>query len=111
MCRPCLFVILFGFIFLLSDVLHAGIRCANDIISKGDTTFEVELKLKECGEVIDKQVIRKESVKKNDVEKRKEETYIDRWYIRVREQGGKYCYPLVFEEGVLKEIGNWKRCH
>jgi len=40
----------------------------------------------------------------------KEKKIIERWYIRVKERGGFYCYPLLFEEGVLVEIGRWKKC-
>ena len=93
-----------------------GIRCSNDIISTGDTDLEVQLKLKKCGEVIKKDVIRKESTSnyniKNhrDIEINEEERLIERWYIRVNEQGGVYCYPLNFVEGILKKIGDWTKC-
>lgn len=109
MCKRCLWVFLIGAFFSLSNA-DAGIRCANDIISTGDTDFEVKMKLEDCGELLDKQLLRKETVRHRDFEKRKEEKYIQRWYIRVKEQGGHYCYPLMFEEGVLKEIGGWKKC-
>lgn len=93
-----------------------GIRCANDIISTGDTDMAVRLKLENCGEIIDRRVIKKEITSnadaKNhqDVEINAEERLVERWYIRVSEQGGKYCYPLTFSEGILKEIGNWTKC-
>lgn len=98
-------------VLLLSAVAaQAGIRCANDLISKGDTTFEVQLKLKQCGEVLGQEVIRKERIQgKGDVDIEVERR-IELWHIRVQEQGGAYCYPLTFEEGTLKEIGSWKRC-
>lgn len=109
MCKRHICIVLIGLTFSFYSA-DAGIRCANDIISTGDTDFQVKLKLEGCGELLDKQVIRKETVRKNDFEKRKEEKYIQRWHIRVQELGSHYCYPLIFEEGVLKEIGDWKKC-
>ncbi len=94
--------------------VQAGIRCENDIISVGDTSSEVMIKLSRCGKVLDKEVVRKETTvetddKKNG-EKVKKETLTEIWYIRVKERGGMYCYPLSFEEGRLQSIGNWSKC-
>lgn len=95
--------------------IHAGIRCENDIISKGDTSSEVMLKLSRCGEVLNKEVIRKETSvetnKNKSGEKIKKEKLIELWFIRVKERGGMYCYPLTFEEGRLQRIGDWSRCN
>lgn len=95
--------------------IHAGIRCKNDIISIGETSSEVMLKLSMCGEVLNKEVIRKETsieINKNKSgEKVKREKLIELWYIRVKERGGMYCYPLTFEEGRLQSIGDWSRCN
>jgi hypothetical protein len=94
---------------------HAGIRCENDIISIGETSSEVILKLGRCGEVLNKEVIRKETSvetnKNKSGEKVKIERLIELWHIRVKERGGMYCYPLTFEEGRLQRIGNWSRCN
>ena len=93
-----------------------GIRCSNDIISTGDRDLEVKLKLKDCGEVISKDIIGKETTSshninsKQHIEITKEEQLIERWHIRVVEQGGKYCYPLIFRGGILTEIGSWTQC-
>ena len=97
-----------------SSPLYAGIRCENDIISIGDTSSEVMIKLSRCGKVLDKEVVRKETVveidNKKNGEKVKKEKLIEIWYIRVKERGGMYCYPLSFEEGRLQRIGNWSKC-
>lgn len=94
----------------------ADIRCGNDLVSPGDSTFDVTIKLEKCGEVMSKENVRKETTTQKeygpgkDATKIEAEKMIERWYIRVQERGGKYCYPLTFEEGVLKEIGSWKQC-
>lgn len=97
-----------------SNPIHAGIRCENDIISIGDTSSEVMVKLSRCGQVLNKEVIRKETSvetnKNKSDEKVKKEKLIELWSIRVKERGGMYCYPLTFEEGRLQSIGRWSRC-
>jgi hypothetical protein len=93
-----------------------GLRCGNDIISTGDTDLDVQLKLKKCGEVINRNIIKKEITSnyhlknKRDIEMDAEERLVERWYIRITEQGGAYCYPLNFSGGILKEIGKWTKC-
>ncbi|MCG8641654.1 MAG: DUF2845 domain-containing protein [Desulfobacterales bacterium] len=90
---------------------QAGIRCKNDIISEGDTSSEVKIKLMACGTVLDKEIVSRETVVKKKTDKTvKKEKVTEIWYIRVKERGGMYCYPLSFEEGVLQRIGNWSRC-
>jgi hypothetical protein len=92
--------------------VHAGIRCENDIISTGETTFEVEFKLKKCGEVLSKEIVRKETTKEITADKNvKEEKLIEQWHIRVNERGVMYCYPLTFESGRLVDIGRWNKCN
>lgn len=99
---------------LYSNPVFAGIRCGNDLISIGDTPSEVMLKLRKCGEILDKEVTRKEiyveAVGEDSKEKVKKEKLIEHWYIRVKERGGMYCYTLSFEEGRLTDIGDWSRC-
>ena len=91
--------------------LNAGIRCANDIISTGETTSQVQMKLQLCGEVLSKEVVGEEAEKvKQGDEQKERKKLVERWYIRVQERGGKYCYPLTFEEGILQNIGNWSKC-
>jgi len=95
----------------------ADIRCGNDFISPGDSTFEVTIKMGKCGEILGKENVGKETTTTKehgpgrDTTKTEVEKMIERWYIQVQEQGGKYCYPLTFEEGILKKIGNWKKCN
>lgn len=93
---------------------YGRIRCENDIISVGDTSSEVIIKLSKCGEVLNKEIIKKETtIETNESkieEKVKKEKLIELWYIRVKERGGMYCYPLTFEEGRLQNIGNWSKC-
>ena len=48
--------------------------------------------------------------KKADDKVEEKEKLVERWYIRVNERGGKYCYPLTFEDGLLQNIGNWTKC-
>ncbi len=99
---------------IYSYPIHAGIRCENDIISIGDTSSEVMIKLSRCGKLLDKEVVSKETIVDTDDkktgEKVKKEKSIEIWYIRVKERGGMYCYPLSFEEGRLQSIGNWSKC-
>lgn len=95
----------------------ADIRCGNDFISPGNSTFEVTIKMEKCGEILGKENVGKETTTTKehgpgtDTRKVEVEKMIERWYIRVQEHGGKYCYPLTFEEGILKIIGNWKQCN
>lgn len=91
---------------------QAGIRCENDIISTGETTFQVQAKLSMCGEVLGKEVVGTQTTKekKADDKVEEKEKLVERWYIRVNERGGKYCYPLTFEDGLLQNIGNWTKC-
>lgn len=99
--------------------VHAGIRCENDIIAVGYSPSEVMIKLNCCGEVLGKDIVSRETVSKITVADTKEEKtgemvkkeiVTEIWYIRVKERGGVYCYPLSFEEGRLKSIGNWNSC-
>jgi hypothetical protein len=96
---------------------QADIRCGNDFISPGDSTFEVTLKMQKCGEIVGKENVGKETTTTKeygpgrDTMKTEVEKMVERWYVRVQEHGGKYCYPLTFEEGILKKIGNWKQCN
>jgi hypothetical protein len=99
---------------LATNSSHAGIRCNNDLISLGDTSSEVVLKLDLCGKVLGKEVVSRETTmdtyNKKTGNKVKKEKIIEIWYIQVNERGGKYCYPLSFEEGRLQNIGHWSRC-
>jgi hypothetical protein len=94
----------------------AGVRCENDLISIGDTSPEVMVKLSRCGTVLDKKMIGKETTvyadngEKKGGEKVKKETLIEVWFIRVEERGEHYCYPLSFKAGRLQKIGAWSRC-
>ncbi|MEJ2639140.1 MAG: DUF2845 domain-containing protein [Desulfosarcinaceae bacterium] len=102
-----------GFVlgFMLVSQASAGIRCGNDLITIGDTGFEVLAKLETCGRVIDKApVATRTETERNGKEEESEERLIERWYIRVDEKGSGYCYPLTFEKGILIEIGGWHRC-
>ena len=87
--------------FVLPD-LGFAIRCGNDIIEIGDTTFEVEMKLEECGKVLKKYVARRRSGSSRPEK--------ERWHIRVEERVTAYCYPLTFEDGILTEIRDWTEC-
>lgn len=93
---------------------YAGVRCENDIISIGDTPSEVMIKLSKCGEVLNKEIVSKETtVETNENvsgQKIKKEKYTEVWYIRVKERGSLYCYPLSFVEGRLQSIGKWSKC-
>jgi len=89
----------------LSQV-HAGIRCGNDIISKGDTKMDVMVRLENCGTIMDKDSYTRES----GTGETKTQTLIETWYLRVKDRGSSYCYPITFEDGVLETIGKWTRC-
>ena len=96
------FIIALGIIGLLIPDTASAIRCGNDIIQISDTTFEVEMKLQECGEVLKKYVARRRSSSSRPEKQR--------WHIRVEERVTAYCYPLTFEDGVLTKIGDWTEC-
>ncbi len=93
---------------------NAGIRCENDIISVGDTASVVMIKLRKCGELLYKEVVKKEikinKSTKQKGEKIKKEKLIDVWHVRVNERGHHYCYPLYLEDGRLQSVGRWSRC-
>ena len=107
-------ILLFAITTIFSFPTNAGIRCENDIISIGDTSSEVIIKLRRCGELLYKEVVKKEIIvnksKKQVGEKIRKEKLIDIWHIRVNERGHMYCYPLYIEEGRLQSIGRWSRC-
>ena len=94
--------------------VDAGIRCKNDIISIGDTSSEVMIKLRRCGELLYKEVVQKDITvnksKKKKGEKIIEEKLTEIWHVRVKQRGHWYCYPLYMEEGRLRSIGRWSRC-
>lgn len=105
-------LLFFTLFLVLIYPVQAGIRCGNDIISIGETTSQVKLKLGKCGEVLDKEIVRIETAEEENrnFKAKKEKKLVERWYIRVKERGGMYCYPLTFDEGLLQSIGNWSKC-
>jgi hypothetical protein len=80
-----------------------AIRCGNDLIQIGDTAFQVPMKLKECGQVLNKYVARRNS-------SRSSRNKVELWHIRVEERVSAYCYPLFFESGILTKIRDWTEC-
>ena len=86
-------------LFLNTDTALA-IRCSNDLITEGESKFEVMLTLKKCGSVLEKEVIRSSDTQKK----------IDKWLIRVLELGGHYCYELTFADAKLVAIDLLERC-
>ncbi|MCG8638040.1 MAG: DUF2845 domain-containing protein [Desulfobacterales bacterium] len=89
---------------------NAGIRCGNDIISTGETKVEVLVKLKSCGEILEKDAYIKESTYKKGSDEITSQVKVDQWQIRIKERGSHYCYPITFEDGELTTIGRWSRC-
>lgn len=85
----------------------AGIRCGNDIIDTGNTKMQVTVKLQHCGEVLDKDTQKKE-ITQGEI---KTEEIVETWYVRIKERGNVYCYPLNFVDGTLDTIGKWTRCN
>lgn len=77
-----------------------AIRCGNDLIQEGDSTFEVILTLKKCGNVMEKEMVQSE----NTYEK------IEKWLIRAYEMGHHYCYELTFKDTKLIEIRLLGQC-
>jgi len=105
--------------FLIPNTLFARIRCGNDLISIGDRAFRVQITLKKCGEVLDKEVIETTSqgsvyydpeTDENRATYQEDTTKTERWWIRVDEGGGFYCYPLIFEAGTLTKVERWESC-
>lgn len=95
----------FVFIFIITisytPMAFSGIRCDRDLISDGDTTLEVTVKIQKCGEIIGREVIRSE----DSVGRKREQ-----WLIRVYESYHYYCYLLKFKDGVLDSIEYLRRC-
>ncbi|WP_319574854.1 DUF2845 domain-containing protein [uncultured Desulfobacter sp.] len=109
-----IFIISLSSFLFYGGIAFAGVRCGNDIISIGDTKTTVVSKLRECGDILNKDTYTKEIKtqlnKKKGGEKITIQKRIDLWSIRIRERGGHYCYPLTFEDDILTEIGQWSRC-
>ena len=100
-----------GMAILAGSQANAGIRCGNDLIVPGETSFDVRMKLAVCGSIISEEHVgTRTDTESNGAKVVAEERVVKRWYIRVRERGGTYCYPLTFEEGILTQIGGWRRC-
>ncbi len=98
------------FLFTFSAA-NAGIRCGNDIISTGDTKTQVLIKIKSCGEILEKDsYVRGTTYTSSKTYETTTQTKIDQWYTRINERGSYYCYPLTFENGKLTTIGKWSRC-
>lgn len=113
MTRMYQYILLAGAILVILPLqtVHSGIRCENDIISLDETKLEVMAKLKRCGEVMEKESYVKETTYSKGQDKTKTQILIDQWFIRVKERGNYYCYPLEFQDGKLTRIGDWSRCN
>ncbi len=95
------FVVLLIAVISYPQFAHPAIRCDRDLISDGDTTLEVTVKIQKCGEIMGKEVIRSE----DSVGRKREQ-----WLIRVYESYHYYCYLLKFKDGVLDSIEYLRRC-
>ena len=117
-------IILLITILLIPTAASARIRCGKDIISKGDSSFEVKFKLRQCGELFDKEVIQEESATSFSarIKHRKNSSHVngqsysetevtERWYMVIHERGGDYCWTVIFKRGVLYEFEDWERCN
>ena len=114
----------FVMVFCSSITAHARISCNNDIISVGDSSLDVMVKLNNCGQVLGKETVQEKSQgtfgARTDYYRTHSQTNggfevktrtIEKWYIRVDEGRGNYfCYPLFFESGVLIHIGDYSEC-
>ena len=111
-------------IFLIPQTTSARIRCGNNLISKGDSSFEVKYRLRQCGELIGKEVIQENSEgsfsanvqhKKNrsrvNGNFQSETELTERWFIVINTRGGDYCWTVIFKGGVLYEFEDWERCN
>jgi hypothetical protein len=101
------------------NISMARIRCGNDTISIGDTSYRVTTKVRKCGEVLDKEVIEttaegtmsyNPNSDTESVNYQEDRIERERWWIKVNERGGSYCYPLIFEGGKLIKVERWERC-
>ena len=110
-------------VFLIPAAALARIRCGNDIISKGNSSARVRMKLKKCGEFLGKEIIEERTDgtfgartrhKKNysytsgDFQSTTERT--ERWHILIHETGGDYCWELIFRGGILIKFEDWESC-
>ena len=91
-----LIIITFVTIICLPVMASAGFRCGVALISKGEGKYLVDKKIKKCGEVLDREVIRSE-----DADMKKEI-----WFVRRYSK----CYMLTFHDGALDIIGSPEDC-
>ena len=118
-----LIIIFLIIVFLMPAAALARIRCGNDIISKGDSSGRVRMKLRKCGEILEKEIIEEHTEGTFSAGTRhvKNHTYTsgdfqsdtertERWYILVHETGGDYCWSIIFRGGILIEFEDWERC-
>jgi hypothetical protein len=108
------------FLMVCPSILNARIRCGNDTISIGDSTYRVTKKLKNCGEILDKEVIETTAegtmsydpyTDSTNVNYKEDRIKRERWWIKIEERGGSYCYPLIFESGKLMKVERWEKCN
>ena len=92
------YISIFIAILLLSVpiIVNTGLRCSRYIISKGDSKYNVSQQIKQCGEVLDKEVITS-----GDGNIKSEQ-----WYVKINRR----CYLITFVKGVVWDISEGERC-
>ena len=118
--KNTLIIVMLLSLFVFPNMVSAGIRCGNGLIKIGDSTYQVNKKLEKCGEVLDREVIETHASGTASYDPYSDTTSVhfqenrinkERWWIRVDERGGSYCYPLIFKKGKLIDIEPWERCN
>jgi hypothetical protein len=113
-------------IFAFPNLGMARIRCGNDLISEGDTAFDVAIRMRNCeGEIVGRQTIGERGtghVEMNTTYQNRGKTSYsegtiyaksaveERWYVRLKEGAYHYCYRFLFLRGTLEKIEGWERC-
>ena len=114
-------LLLYIYLIILLLVLSANpaiaLKCGNDLIQEGDTTWEVRATLtNNGGKVIGKESMGVQRAPENyasdtggaDISNAKK---IEKWFISVPGGfGSPYCYELTFIGSVLKKIGSGVEC-
>jgi hypothetical protein len=111
--NTCLVVFL-----LILSIDHAfALKCGNDLIREGDTTFKViNILNNNGGKILGKERVGTQhtsGIYTSISGKQYVANYeiVEKWFIRVSSgYGSPYCYELTFIGSVLKEIGSGIEC-
>jgi hypothetical protein len=109
-------------VFLIPAAAFARIRCGNDIITKGDSSGRVMVKLRKCGELLEREIIEENTeatfsgrtkYKKNRSDSsgnfRSATEVSERWHVIIHKREGDIYWQLIFRGGNLIKFEDWER--